>query len=151
MSTSIASDVPNKSSVAQLKAAARYRERNKAELQTKARQRMALRRARLAELPGEEREAVRLKARASDARYRRRHAPSLASRQTDRRAMAYISKHGCDAWLKRRGDADDDEEDEESTRAMLRKRQARRRRGPSTQSIADSSDDALPPSPRPYK
>ncbi|KAK7055628.1 hypothetical protein R3P38DRAFT_3170302 [Favolaschia claudopus] len=139
-----------KSSVAQLNAAARYREKNKSALQAKARERMARRRALVADLPDEERQALRRNARASDARYRRRHASTLASRQTDRRAMRYISKHGCDAWLRRRdgeqpGDEEEEEEEEdtldrqESASALLRKRQALRRH-------ARAPGDAMPAS-----
>ncbi|KAK7023750.1 hypothetical protein R3P38DRAFT_3187803 [Favolaschia claudopus] len=85
---------------AQLAAMARYRVKNQAALREKARERMARRRALLAENP-EDRAQYRERARAADARYREGKAGRLRSRQVDRRAMAYIEKYGPNSWLER--------------------------------------------------
>ncbi|KAK7050420.1 hypothetical protein R3P38DRAFT_3173788 [Favolaschia claudopus] len=84
-------------------AASRYgaiSRQNQAALREKARERMARRRALLAENP-EDRAQYRERARAADARYREGKAGRLRSRQVDRRAMAYIEKYGPNSWLER--------------------------------------------------
>ncbi|KAJ7262688.1 hypothetical protein B0H12DRAFT_1069146 [Mycena haematopus] len=114
----------SKSTQAQREASARYRQRNQTELKQKARDRMARRRAQLAQMPDQHAE-YKERAREACARYRERHRGHLASRQVDRRAMyvlyaffavrdpncdrAFIQKHGYDAWLKRRPSHEDDE------------------------------------------
>ncbi|KAJ7763863.1 hypothetical protein B0H16DRAFT_1718501 [Mycena metata] len=86
-----------KVSDAQRAASSRYRERNKAELQRKARERMAKRRARLKQ-SGDAWAAYTEKAREESARYRQKHAEDLALNQCARRAKATIAKRGFAAW-----------------------------------------------------
>ncbi|KAK6972218.1 hypothetical protein R3P38DRAFT_3240327 [Favolaschia claudopus] len=104
------------STPAQLAAMARYREKNQSTLRQKARERMARyvvhRKAHLisrssllkssryyrSESGGSR---PRERARAADARYREGKADRLRTRQVDRRAMAYIEKHGMESWLGR--------------------------------------------------
>ncbi|KAK6992525.1 hypothetical protein R3P38DRAFT_3225594 [Favolaschia claudopus] len=85
---------------AQLAAMARYRDRHQSTLREKARERMARRRALLADDP-QDQVQYRERARAADARYRDAQAGRLSSRQVDRRAMSYIQKYGTEAWLGR--------------------------------------------------
>ncbi|KAJ7041707.1 hypothetical protein C8F04DRAFT_1176800 [Mycena alexandri] len=86
-----------KVSEAQRAAMSRYRERNKAELQCKARERMAKRRA---ELKKSEEAWVTYtaKAREDAARYRSANAEALALDQAARRAKRSIEKFGFPAW-----------------------------------------------------
>ncbi|KAJ7202953.1 hypothetical protein B0H12DRAFT_1243931 [Mycena haematopus] len=91
-----------KISEAQKAASARYRQKNKEMLREKGPQRMARCRAQVTE-NAEELERYRERARAADARYRERHRGRLASKQVDRRAMAYVKKHGFALWLEREG------------------------------------------------
>ncbi|KAJ7020588.1 hypothetical protein C8F04DRAFT_1196497 [Mycena alexandri] len=86
-----------KTSAAQRAASSRYRERNKAELQRKARERMARRRARLKE-SDETWSAYTAKARENAARYRAQHAEELAESQRVYRGRRSIAKHGLAAW-----------------------------------------------------
>ncbi|KAJ7750613.1 hypothetical protein B0H16DRAFT_1724542 [Mycena metata] len=88
-----------KVSDAQRAASSRYRERNKAELQRKARQRMATRRAEL-KMNDEAWAAYRAKAREDGARFRGRHAPDLALNQVTYRSSKSIAKIGHEAWWK---------------------------------------------------
>ncbi|KAJ7017199.1 hypothetical protein C8F04DRAFT_1279813 [Mycena alexandri] len=71
--------------------------RNKAELQRKARERMAKRRARLKD-SGEGWAAYTEKARQEGARYRQKNAEDLALNQSARRAEVAIAKRGFAAW-----------------------------------------------------
>ncbi|KAK7057366.1 hypothetical protein R3P38DRAFT_3168889 [Favolaschia claudopus] len=87
-----------RSTIAQLQAANRYREKNKDILRAKARERMARRRARLAD-NSEEKSQYRERARSASARHRVKNAGRLASRQADRRALAYIKENGVESWL----------------------------------------------------
>ncbi|KAJ7019134.1 hypothetical protein C8F04DRAFT_1198070 [Mycena alexandri] len=104
-----------KSSAAQRAASSRYRERNKLELQRKARERMAKRRAKLKKSE-EAWCAYTAKAREHAARYRASHAAELALGQVAYRARHSIARVGFNAWhdayLKRhpRGPPPEDEE-----------------------------------------
>ncbi|KAJ7702511.1 hypothetical protein B0H16DRAFT_1483205 [Mycena metata] len=88
-----------KVSDAQRAASSRYRERNKAELQRKARQRMATRRAEL-KMNDEAWAVYRATAREDGARFRARHAPDLALNQVTYRSSKSIAKIGHEAWWK---------------------------------------------------
>ncbi|KAJ7021716.1 hypothetical protein C8F04DRAFT_1195187 [Mycena alexandri] len=104
-----------KSSAAQRAASSRYRERNKLELQRKARERMAKRRAKLKKSE-EAWCAYTAKAREHAVRYRASHAAELALDQVAYRARHSIARVGFNAWhdayLKRhpRGPPPEDEE-----------------------------------------
>ncbi|KAJ7765191.1 hypothetical protein B0H16DRAFT_1454371 [Mycena metata] len=78
-------------------ASSRYRERNKVELQRKARERMAKRRAELKKSE-ETWAAYTAKAREDSARYRSLNAETLALNQAAYRAKRSIAKHGFNAW-----------------------------------------------------
>ncbi|KAJ7018736.1 hypothetical protein C8F04DRAFT_1277259 [Mycena alexandri] len=86
-----------KTSDAQRAATSRYRERNKSELQRKARERMAKRRAELKKSE-ETWAAYTAKAREDAARYRSANAEALALGQAARRAKRSIEKRGFAAW-----------------------------------------------------
>ncbi|KAJ7018307.1 hypothetical protein C8F04DRAFT_1277834 [Mycena alexandri] len=86
-----------KASDAQRAASSRYRERNKAALQKKARERMARRRAELKK-SDEAWEAYTVKARADAARYRAQNAKQLADNQRIYRGRLSIAKRGFSAW-----------------------------------------------------
>ncbi|KAJ7770676.1 hypothetical protein B0H16DRAFT_1715333 [Mycena metata] len=81
----------------QCAASLRYRERNKLELQRKARERMAKRRAELKKSE-EAWAAYTAKAREDSARYRSIHAETLAQNQAAYRAKRHIAKKGFGAW-----------------------------------------------------
>ncbi|KAK6992472.1 hypothetical protein R3P38DRAFT_3226093 [Favolaschia claudopus] len=93
--------VDGHSTKAQLQAATRYRERNKEVLREKARERMARRRAKLAD-GSEGNSHYQQRARAASARYRLKNRGRLASRQADRRALEYIKENGVHSWLDRK-------------------------------------------------
>ncbi|KAK7012311.1 hypothetical protein R3P38DRAFT_3210170 [Favolaschia claudopus] len=102
-----------KSTPAQLEAAARYRERNKSQLQAKARDRMALHRKNVKDNPNKL-EEYQARARRADARYRERHGERVYCRQADKRATAFVKKYGAEVWLKRnRKSMQREREDEE--------------------------------------
>ncbi|KAJ7039009.1 hypothetical protein C8F04DRAFT_1255169 [Mycena alexandri] len=82
---------------AQRAASLRYRERNKTELQRKARERMARRRAELKK-SDEAWASYRAKAQEDAARYRARHAEDLALNQCSYRSRKSIAKIGFKAW-----------------------------------------------------
>ncbi|KAJ7043424.1 hypothetical protein C8F04DRAFT_1250864 [Mycena alexandri] len=86
-----------KTSDAQRAASSRYRERNKSELQRKARERMAKRRAELRKSE-EAWAAYTEKARQDAARYRAINAETLAGNQVAYRAKRSIAKRGFAAW-----------------------------------------------------
>ncbi|KAK6996406.1 hypothetical protein R3P38DRAFT_3222009 [Favolaschia claudopus] len=90
----------SKSTPAQLEAAARYRLKNRTQLQGKARERMAQYRKQLKNNP-QGLEEYQTRAREADARYRERHGERVYCRQADKRATAFVAKYGADAWLKR--------------------------------------------------
>ncbi|KAK7039761.1 hypothetical protein R3P38DRAFT_3181568 [Favolaschia claudopus] len=130
-----------KSTPAQLEAAARYRERNKSQLQAKARDRMALHRKNVKDNPNKL-EEYQARARRADARYRERHGERVYCRQADKRATCDLrstkrvrggrmpvivsvmgsgsivdkrtNKYGAEVWLKRnRKSMQREREDEE--------------------------------------
>ncbi|KAJ7025059.1 hypothetical protein C8F04DRAFT_1269666 [Mycena alexandri] len=86
-----------KVSDAQRAASSRYRERNKAELRRKARERMAKRRLELRKSE-EAWSSYSAKAREDSARYRALHAEELAANQASYRAKLSIAKRGFSAW-----------------------------------------------------
>ncbi|KAJ7074438.1 hypothetical protein C8F01DRAFT_1242678 [Mycena amicta] len=88
------------SSIAQRRAASKYREKNVDELREKARQRMARLRARVAAdktLAGEAQE----RAREASAKYRRGHAEEVSTRAKQKRERLWCRKHGADAYVAR--------------------------------------------------
>ncbi|KAJ7036052.1 hypothetical protein C8F04DRAFT_1258425 [Mycena alexandri] len=85
-------------SQAQLEALARYRTKNKPELQRKARERMARRRAKLRASPELDAQ-YKATAREDSARYRAAHGAALAVKQRERRSKRSIAKIGYDKWL----------------------------------------------------
>ncbi|KAK7018529.1 hypothetical protein R3P38DRAFT_2784337 [Favolaschia claudopus] len=93
-------NTPAKSSEAQLRAAARYRQKNRLEVRVKTRERMAKLRAAVRD-DHEKLVAYKLRTRAADARYRATRAFDLASRQADRRVDKFVQKFGHQAWLDR--------------------------------------------------
>ncbi|KAJ7038839.1 hypothetical protein C8F04DRAFT_1179504 [Mycena alexandri] len=89
----------SKNNDAQRAATSRYRERNKAELQLKARQRMAKRRAELKKSE-EAWAAYTARARQDNARYRESNREKLAENERVRRGRRCIDKRGFEAWHK---------------------------------------------------
>ncbi|KAJ7635988.1 hypothetical protein DFH06DRAFT_1139072 [Mycena polygramma] len=83
---------------AQLAAMRAYRERNKEQLQARARERMARRRELLMGGDRDSQEQFKAQARAASQRHRERHADLLANNQRVRRAENFIKKFGMDAW-----------------------------------------------------
>ncbi|KAF8204509.1 hypothetical protein K438DRAFT_1964838 [Mycena galopus ATCC 62051] len=74
--------------------------RNQDKLREKARIRMAVHRQRLKECNSDW-EIQKERARASDKKYRRKHAENLAQKQRVRRKNAYIEKYGVEAHIER--------------------------------------------------
>ncbi|KAJ7015978.1 hypothetical protein C8F04DRAFT_1283409 [Mycena alexandri] len=125
-----------KTSQAQRAATSRYRERNKAELQRKARERMANHRAKLKQSK-DGWAAYAAKAREDAARYRALNAEALAMNQAARRAKRSIAKQGFAAWhdsyMKRHPCPPQPEEDLPEW--------------PSSSDESDTDRDAIPPPP----